>query len=157
MLRAPINAMDPDCATSVTARHNATEVSTSSFNQRTTYTSVGVRSGAHPDGHLLTHKLADQQEVQRVQGRHTETALHQTVPRSAGRIKDAAAGLSESPRRLSNSSALGNKAAVHPQVQNALKRMKKHGVDFFYLFKRFDLDQTKLVSIDEFKQGSEVC
>merc|ERR1712195_426897 len=28
-----------------------------------------------------------------------------------------------------------------------------HGVDFFYLFKRFDLDQTGLVSIDEFKQG----
>jgi len=161
MLRAPINAMDPDCATSVTARHNATDVSTSapfghgtsSFNQRTTFTSVGVRSGAHPDGHLLTHKLADKQEVQRVQGRHESTELHQTVPRSAGRIKDAAADRQQSPRRLSNSSALGNKAAAHPQVQNALKRMKKHGVDFFYLFKRFDLDQTGLVSIDEFKQG----
>merc|ERR1712166_445535 len=161
MLRAPINAMDPDCATSVTARHNATDVSTSapfghgtsSFNQRTTFTSVGVRSGAHPDGHLLTHKLADKQEVQRVQGRHESTELHQTVPRSAGSIKDAAADRQQSPRRLSNSSALGNKAAAHPQVQNALKRMKKHGVDFFYLFKRFDLDQTGLVSIDEFKQG----
>jgi Ca2+-binding EF-hand superfamily protein len=115
---------------------------------------IGFRAGAHPDGHLLSHGLATGQQVQRMQTRHAETPLHQSVPRDVGRLKEPQPALkSASARRLSNSSATGAGDAMSRSVREVLARMKKHGVDFFYLFRRFDLDQTGLVSVDEFKQG----